>query len=181
MSEMIPVSLYGIDSQMCERFYVELSSLISVSDEHSDYSNALFSIEADSLMQNLEVADKWSSRDIMEWSEEIAIEIEMSIRAANYPEVSMLEHLLTLENMDAVRISQWVHFYYRVYPIYSEDACKTLTKMGLDTPFKPDDMASYGLYVTRLEGLKIHSPHWGLPEIGLPRSRLLQLGLERFN
>ena len=93
----------------------------------------------------------------------------------------MLEHLLTLENMDAVRISQWVHFYYRVYPIYSEDACKTLTKMGLNTPFKPDDMASYGLYVTRLEGLKIHSPHWGLPEIGLPRSRLLQLGLERFN
>lgn len=181
MSEMIPVSLYGIDSQMCERFYVELSSLVSGSDEDPKYSNALFSIEADSLMQNLEVAEIWAGRDIIEWSEEIAIEIEMSIRAANYPEVSMLEHLLTLDKMDAVRVSQWVHFYSRVYPIYSEDACKTLTNMGLDTPFKPDDMASYGLYVARLEGLKIHSPYWGLPEIGLPRSRLLQLGLERFN
>lgn len=181
MSEMIPVSLYGIDSQMCERFYVEFSSLISVSDEDSNYSNALFSIEADSLMQNLEVAERWAGLEVIQWPEEVANEIEMSIRAANYPEVSMLEHLLTLDNMDAVRISQWVHFYSRVYPIYSEGACKTLTKMGLDTPFRPDDMASYGLYVTRLEGLKIHSPYWGLPEIGLPRSRLLQLGLERFD
>jgi hypothetical protein len=178
---MIPVSLYGIDSQMCERFYVELSGLVHGSDDDSNYSNALFSIEADSLMQNIEVAERWAGREIIEWSEEIAIEIEMSIRAANYPEVSMLEHLLTLENMDAVRISQWLHFYSRIYPIYSEDACKTLTNMGLDTPFKPYDMASYGLYVTRLEGLKIHSPYWGLPEIGLPRTRLLQLGLERFN
>jgi hypothetical protein len=117
----------------------------------------------------------------MDWQEEIAIEIEMCIRAVNYPEVSILEHLQTIDGLDVVRISQWMHFYSRVFPIYSEEACKTLTKMGLNTPFKPNDMASYGLYVTRLEGLKIHSPYWGLPEIGLPRSRLLQLGLERFN
>jgi len=41
-------------------------------------------------------------------------------------------------------------------------------------------MASYGLYVSRLEGLKKYAPAAGLPEIGLPRSRMLQLGLERF-
>jgi hypothetical protein len=41
-------------------------------------------------------------------------------------------------------------------------------------------MASYGLYVSRIEGLKIYSPANGLPEIGLPRARMLQLGLERF-
>jgi len=72
---MIPVSLYGIDSQMCERFYVEFSSLISVSDEHSNYSNALFSIEADSLMQNLEVAERWAGQEIIQWPEEVANEI----------------------------------------------------------------------------------------------------------
>ena len=43
-----------------------------------------------------------------------------------------------------------------------------------------DDIASYGLYVSRLEGLKKYAPAAGLPEIGLPRSRMLQLGLERF-
>jgi hypothetical protein len=178
---MIPVSLYGIDSQMCERFYVELSRLVSGSIDDSNYSNALFSIEEDSILQNIEIADKWSQNKLMDWQEEIANEVEMCIRAVNYPEVSMLEHLLTIEGLDAVRVSKWMHFYSRVFPIYSEAACKTLTKMGLDTPFEPTDMASYGLYVTRLEGLKSYSPYWGLPEIGLPRSRVLQLGLERFN
>ena len=178
---MIPVSLYGIDSRMCERFYVELSRLVSGSVDDSNYSNALFTIIEDSILQNIEISDRWSEREIMDWPEEIANEIEMCIRAVNYPEVSILEHLLTIEGLDVVRISQWMHFYSRVFPIYSEDACKTLTRMGLNTPFEPTDMASYGLYVTRLEGLKIHSPYWGLPEIGLPRSRLLQLGLERFN
>jgi len=177
---MIPVSLYGIDSPMCERFYVELSQLVSGSIDDSDYSEALFSIEEDSILQNIEIADRWSNCELIDWQEEIANEIEMCIRAVNYPEVSMLEHLQTIDGVNVVRISQWMHFHTRIFPIYSEDACKTLTNMGLDTPFEPTDMASYGLYVTRLEGLKIHSPYWGLPEIGLPRSRLLQLGLERF-
>ena len=52
--------------------------------------------------------------------------------------------------------------------------------MGLVTPYRPDDIASYGLYVQRLEGLKLHAPAEGMPEIGLPRARILQLGLERF-
>jgi hypothetical protein len=178
---MIPVSLYGIDSSMCERFYVELSQLVSESVDDYEYSNALFTIEEDSILQNIEIADKWSDCEIIDWPEEIANEIEMCIRAVNYPDVSMLEHLLTIDEVDVVRISQWMHFHSRIFPIYSEDACKTLTKMGVNTPFETKDIASYGLYVARLEGLKIHSPYWGLPEIGLPRSRLLQLGLERFN
>ena len=42
---MIPVSLYGIDVEMCERFYSELPSLVvdSIEDEH--YAKAIFSIQ----------------------------------------------------------------------------------------------------------------------------------------
>lgn len=178
---MIPVSLYGIDSQMCERFFVELGDLVSASIEDSNYSEAIFAIEADSIMQNIEVAESWAGNEVINWPADVVNEIEMSIRAAKYPDVSMLEHLLTLDGVDTVRISQWLHFHCRVFPIYSQKACNTLTKMGVETPFEPTDIASYGLYVTRLEGLKLHSPYWGLPEIGLPRSRMLQLGLERFN
>ena len=36
--------------------------------------------------------------------------------------------------------------------------------MGLETPFKLDDMG-YGLYVARIEGLKMYAPAKGLPEI----------------
>ena len=73
-----------------------------------------------------------------------------------------------------------MHFLKNVYPIYSKKACSALDRLNLPTPFKPKDIASYGLYVQRLEGLKLHAPAKGLPEIGLPRSRVLQIGLERF-
>jgi hypothetical protein len=108
------------------------------------------------------------------------MEVEMALRSARYPDVGLFEHLMTLDGVDAVRISRWAHFVGRVYPIYSAEACATLEAMGLQTPFKPDDIASYGVYVSRIEGLKKHAPAAGLPEIGLPRARVLQLGLERF-
>ena len=108
------------------------------------------------------------------------MEIEMILQTINYPDVSLLEHLLTLDNVDTKRVSEWVHFSTNLYPIYCEKACDTLTRMGLDTPYELNDMASYGLYVSRIEGLKMYAPAKGLPEIGLPRSRMLQLGLERF-
>ena len=84
---MIPVSLYGIDTPMCERFYVELAQLVSESVDDSKYSNALFSIEEDSILQNIEIADKWSNCEIIEWPEEIANEIEQAIRKAKLPEL----------------------------------------------------------------------------------------------
>jgi hypothetical protein len=104
----------------------------------------------------------------------------MVLRTVVYPDVSLLEHLLTLDAVDAQRVSEWMHFSTNTFPIYSQKACETLTKMGLETPYLPGDIASYGLYVSRIEGLKLHAPATGLPEIGLPRSRMLQLGLERF-
>ena len=73
-----------------------------------------------------------------------------------------------------------MHFETNVYPIYTKEACEGLEKLGLPTPYLPDDIASYGLFVQRLEGLKVHAPAEGMPEIGLPRARILQLGLERF-
>ncbi len=119
-------------------------------------------------------------RDPYAWPDDVVNEVEMVLRTATYPDVSLLEHLLTLDSVDAQRISEWMHFSTNTFPIYSQKACETLTKMGLKTPYRPDDIASYGLYVSRIEGLKIHAPAKGLPEIGLPRSRMLQLGLERF-
>ena len=104
----------------------------------------------------------------------------MAIGTIKYPDVGLLEHLLSLENVDTIRISKWMHFETKVYPIYSKAACATLDKLAIPTPFEPNNAASYGLYVARLEGLKLHAPATGMPEIGLPRARMLQLGLERF-
>ena len=131
-------------------------------------------------MEHIRVAESWSQRQPFVFPEEVTNEIEMIIRTVSYPDVALLQHLLTIDGIDTQRISEWMHFSTTLYPIYSQKACEALTEMGLETPYKLDDMASYGLYVSRIEGLKMYAPAKGLPEIGLPRSRMLQLGLERF-
>jgi hypothetical protein len=177
---MIPVSLYGIDVEKCEAFYEALPQLVADTVDDEPYAQALFAIQAEASLNHIRVADGWSKRDPFAWPEDITNEVEMTLRTIAYPDVGLLEHLLTLDHVDAQRVSEWMHFATNIYPIYSQGACDALTRMGVPTPYDPTDIASYGLYVSRLEGLKIYAPAAGLPEIGLPRSRMLQLGLERF-
>ena len=177
---MIPVSLFGINLDMCEAFYAALPELVADSVDDEFYANALFSIDSETSLDHIRIADQWASNDPFAWPEDISNEVEMTLRTVNYPDVSLLEHLLTLDHVDATRVSVWMHFSTNLFPLYSEAACATLTRMGVPTPYNPSDIASYGLYVSRLEGLKLYAPAAGLPEIGLPRSRMLQLGLERF-
>ena len=148
--------------------------------EDRSYIESLYAVQAEQSIEHISIADQWAERAPFAWPEDIVNEVEMVLRTTTYPDVSLLEHLMTLDGVDAQRISEWMHFSTNLFPIYSEKACQTLQKMGLETPYKPDDIASYGLYVNRIEGLKLHAPAAGLPEIGLPRTRMLQLGLERF-
>ena len=177
---MIPVSLYGADEAELERFYSVLPDLVSDAYEDRPYQETLFAISGENVIQHIEIADEWGKQTPFAWPEDVVMEVDMAIQTVKYPDVGLIEHLLTLENIDCVRISTWMHFETNVYPIYTEGACAGLEKMGLATPYKPNDIASYGLFVQRLEGLKIHAPAEGMPEIGLPRARILQLGLERF-
>ena len=177
---MIPVALYGVDADMCERFFEALPDLVTDAYEDRSYIESLYAVQADHSIDPVRLADPWSNRDPYAWPEDIVNEGEMVLTTSPSPDVALLEHLMTLDDVDAQRISEWMHFSTNQFPIYSEKACETLQRMGLDTPYKPDDIASYGLYVSRIEGLKLHAPAAGLPEIGLPRTRMLQLGLERF-
>jgi hypothetical protein len=177
---VIPVALYGVDAAMCERFFEALPGLVTDAYEDRSYIESLYAVQADHSIEHIRIADAWANRDPFAWPEDIVTEVEMVLRTTVYPDVALLEHLMTLDGVDAQRISEWMHFSTNLFPIYSQQACETLQRMGLDTPYRPDDIASYGLYVSRIEGLKLHAPAAGLPEIGLPRTRMLQLGLERF-
>ena len=177
---MIPVSLYGADEAELERFYSVLPGLVSDAYEDRPYQETLFAVTGEDIIEHIELADSWAENTPFAWPEDVVMEVNMAIQTIKYPDVGLLEHLLTLENIDCKRVSTWMHFETNVYPIYSRKACETLTRMGVPTPFDRNDIASYGLYVQRLEGLKQYAPAHGLPEIGLPRARILQLGLERF-
>ncbi len=177
---MIPVSLYGVNNDELNRFYSELPKLVEDAYEDRNYQETLFSIVGEDNIQHLTKADKWAKQKPFVWPEEVIMEVDMTLQTVKYPDVGLLEHLLTLDNIDCIRISTWMHFITNVYPIYTEKACNGLKRLGLNSPFDPKDIASYGLYVERIEGLKIHAPADGMPEIGLPRARMLQIGLERF-
>ena len=177
---MIPVSLYGVSIESVERFYEELPDLVSGMHDDNHYTDLLFRIPDEFHIQHISMIDQWCENTPFAWPEDVVQEVTMALRTVAYPDVGLLEHLLTLDGVDCIRLSNWMHFLKNVYPIYSKKACEALDRLNLPTPFKPNDIASYGLYVQRLEGLKLHAPAKGLPEIGLPRSRVLQIGLERF-
>jgi hypothetical protein len=177
---MIPVSLYGISVKRCEEFFHRLPRLVANLHDDQAYTDTLFAIDDGFSIEKLHLIDSWAEYSPQVWPEDVIQELTMALMTIRYPDVGLVEHLLTLDGIDAVRVSHWLHFLSNVYPIYSKKACDALDELGVPTPFRPDDIASYGLYVQRLEGLKLHAPAAGLPEIGLPRARVLQIGLERF-
>ena len=97
---MIPISLYGVDVDKCESFYSVLPGLVADSVDDEDYSDALFAIQNKASMDHIKVAEDWAQRQPFAFPEEIANEIEMIIRTVSYPDVALLEHLLTIEGID---------------------------------------------------------------------------------
>ena len=94
---MIPVSLYGVDVNRCESFYDKLPGLVADSIDDEEYSDALFAIQNKASMEHIKVAENWANRQPYAFPEEVANEIEMIIRTVSYPDVALLEHLLTIE------------------------------------------------------------------------------------
>ena len=165
---MIPVALYGVDAEMCERFFEDLPGLVTDAYEDRSYIESLYAVQAEQSIEHISIADQWAERAPFAWPEDIVNEVEMVLRTTTYPDVSLLEHLMTLDGVDAQRISEWMHFSTNLFPIYSEKACQTLQKMGLETPYKPDDIASYGLYVNRIEGLSSTPQQQAYRKSGFP-------------
>jgi hypothetical protein len=175
---MIPVSLFGIDAEKCERFFTELPSILpnaGVNDRL--YESRLYKIEGDLCLDHLHIIDQWMEVPPAIWPEDVAQEILVAIDVVKYPNVALVEGLLELDGVDIHRIASWLHFTTNVYPLYNEATCIGLQSLGLNCPYDPNDIASYGVYVAMIEGIKEYAPAGALPEYSLPRQRLLELGL----
>tara|TARA_B100000941_G_scaffold290404_1_gene272315 strand:+ start:3047 stop:3580 length:534 start_codon:yes stop_codon:yes gene_type:complete len=177
---VLPVSLYGASGTELDNFFSVLPTLVENAYDDRPYQETLFAITGNDAIKHITIADSWDHQTPFDWPEDLLMEVGMAVQTIKYPDVGLLEHLMTLDNVDCRRLSIWMHFETNVYPIYTKEACRGLDKLGLPTPYDPNDIATYGLYVQRIEGLKLHAPAEGMPEIGLPRARILQLGLERY-
>tara|TARA_Y100001968_G_C19308834_1_gene693054 strand:+ start:327 stop:881 length:555 start_codon:yes stop_codon:yes gene_type:complete len=175
---LIPTSLFGIDTEACNEFFKLLPELLIISEiEDPEYESMLYDTLELEGFEQIKKINKYIGFDEQKWDDEINQEIISTLEITKYPDVSMVENLLTLENVDCVLISNWLHFLKNIHPIYDKEACLALEMMGLNVPFNPNDLTCYSKYVSVIEGLKLYAPAGALPEYALPRQRLLQLGL----
>lgn len=180
---MIPTSLFGINSKLCNEFFDQLPGLLKKSEiEDPEYEKMLYDTLELEGHDQIEKINNYINFESEKWGDEVYQEILSTLEITKYPDVSMLQNLLSIPDIDCVILSNWLHFLKNIHPIYDEEACKALRKMNLDVPFNPNDLTCYSKYVSVIEGLKQYAPAEALPEYALPRQRLLQLGLvEWFN
>ncbi len=175
---MIPVALYGIDIEQCEDFFERFQDLLER--KQPGYEETLYAIQGKLSLEHLELIDGWSGHPTLEVHEEVAQEILSVLEIISYPDVSLAESLLTIEGINITRLSQWLHFTTNVYPIWNEETCEGLKKLGLNAPFE-EDILAYGIYVELIEAMKEYAPMDALPESPLPRQRLLETALANWS
>tara|TARA_B100001113_G_C21077678_1_gene608419 strand:+ start:270 stop:851 length:582 start_codon:yes stop_codon:yes gene_type:complete len=178
VNQLIPTSLFGINSELCNEFFNILPELLEKSEiEDPEYEKMLYDTLELEGFEQIENINEYINFKSEKWGEEINQEILSTLEITKYPDVSMLQNLLSLKNIDCVILSYWLHFLKNIHPIYDEKACEALKIMNLNVPFDSNDLTCYSKYVSVIEGLKQYAPAEALPEYALPRQRLLQLGL----
>ena len=177
---LLPTALYGINETQMEQFFTDLPSLVEDLNDDSQYVSMLYAIEGTPSINQLNLIQNWMGRPPLILHEDVEQEILAVLTRVKYPRVALIETLLTIDEIDLMMISSWLHILKGVYPIYDSGACEGLRKLGLTSPFDPFDAMSYGIYVELIEALKEHAPAGALPESALPRQRIMQIGLRRF-
>lgn len=178
---MIPVALHGVDIVACDEFFASLPDLLEQANiTDVEYEEMLYRIEGELSLRHIHMINDWLGKNTTVWGSEVTQEVLTALNVIRYPDVTLVESLLSIEHIDCVLLSNWLHFLTRVYPIYDGQACAGLAELGLDVAFDAADITSYGRYVSLIEGLKEHAPAGALPEYALPRQRLLQVGLARW-
>jgi len=177
---MIPLFLQRINIDKGKKFFDFLPNIIVNSVRDHTYEALLYKVEKPARESHLKLIDEWMGRADTSWDESILLEILVVLDTLRYPDVALAEKLLSIDNMDVTRLSHWLHFTSLVYPIYSPMACKGLAKLGLETSWDPYDIASYGVYVMQIEGLIEYAHANALPELSLPRQRIIEIGLAQW-
>jgi len=163
-----------------ELFFTKLPSLVNDINEDSEYVKMLYTVSGNPSIGQLNQILKWMRRPPLILHEDVEQEVLAVLARVRYPRVALVETLLTIDEIDLMMISSWLHALKGVYPIYDSGACEGLQRLNLTCPFDPLDAMSYGIYVELIEALKEHAPASALPEFALPRQRIMQVGLRRF-
>ena len=70
---MIPVALYGVDAEMCERFFEDLPGLVTDAYEDRSYIESLYAVQAEQSIEHISIADQWAERVPFAWPEDLSL------------------------------------------------------------------------------------------------------------
>ena len=94
---MIPTSLFGIDTEACNEFFKLLPELLIISEiEDPEYESMLYDTLELEGFEQIKKINKYIGFDEQKWDDEINQEIISTLEITKYPDVSMVENLLTL-------------------------------------------------------------------------------------
>ena len=82
---MIPVELYGVNAERCERLYDVLPALVDGMEDDDAYGEVLYAAEESNILSTVERADAWADATPFAWPDDVAMEVEMALRSARYP------------------------------------------------------------------------------------------------
>jgi hypothetical protein len=98
-----------------------------------------------------------------------------------YPDTAPIAKLRAVPGLDLRTLSHYLHFFHHAYPIYSEAACRGLTRLGVQVPYvRERDPDVYALYIAAIEELKERVPFWDVPETNVYLTRIVQAALETY-
>ena len=58
--QLIPVEIYGVDTEVCEEFFEKLPSLVADITEDTSYSESLYSVTYGDYHSQIRIADEWA-------------------------------------------------------------------------------------------------------------------------
>ena len=79
---MIPVELYGVNAERCERLYDVLPALVDGMEDDDAYGEVLYAAEESNILSTVERADAWADATPFAWPDDVAMEVEMALRSA---------------------------------------------------------------------------------------------------
>jgi hypothetical protein len=98
-----------------------------------------------------------------------------------YPDTMPIAQLRAIAGLDLRILSHYLHFFHHAYPIYDQDSCKGLARLGVDIPYvRVRDADTYALYIQAIEALKERVPFWDVPETNVYLTRIIQAALAAY-
>ena len=101
--------MFGINAKLCNEFFKELPELLELSDiNNPEYEKMLYETLELNGFEQLEKINEYVGFKKQNWGDEINQEIISTLEITKYPDVSMVENLLSLKNVDCVLLSNWL-------------------------------------------------------------------------